>query len=78
MELLGAPRLDLDQHISNISKTAGTQLNFLKILKAFVGFKENRFLFRALYLLILIIILWCGILYLQNHYRKLKSYKNAL
>ena len=71
-------RLDFDPHISNICKKAAAQLNVLKRLRHLLALRKNRFLFRALFIQILITVPWCGIFHLQNHYRKLKRYKNAL
>ena len=34
-------KLDFDPHISNICKKAATQLNVLKRLKSFIGFREK-------------------------------------
>ena len=81
VKLLGVTldyRLDFDPHISNICKKAAAQLNVLERLKALLALRKNRFLFRALFIQILITVPWCGIFHLQNHYRKLKRYKNAL
>ena len=41
-------KLDFYPHISNICKKAATQLNALKRLKSFIGFREKKVLFRAL------------------------------
>ena len=51
VKLLGVTldyKLDFDPHISNICKRAATQVNALKRLRSFIGFREKRFLFRAL------------------------------
>ena len=51
VKLLGVTldyRLDFDSHISNICKKAATQLNVLQRLKSFIGFKEKKFLSKAL------------------------------
>ena len=40
-------RLDFDPHISNICKKAAAQLNVLKRLKAFIGFKEKQILIQS-------------------------------
>ena len=40
-------RLDFDPHISNICKKAATQLNVLKRLKAFIGFREKQILVQS-------------------------------
>ena len=45
MKLLGVTldyKLDFDPHISNLFKKAATQLNVLKRLKSFIGFKEKK------------------------------------
>ena len=50
VKLLGVTldyRLDFDPHISNICKKAAAQLNFLKRLKAFIGFKEKQILIQS-------------------------------
>ena len=68
-------------HIFRIfCKRAATQLNVLTRLKVFIGFKEKQILVQSFVyiIIILIIVLWCGIVHLQSHYRKLNSYKNAL
>ena len=73
VKLLGVTldyRLDFDPHISNLCKNAATELNVLKGLKNFIGFKEKRFLFRALYTRISTTVPLCGIFHQQNHYRK--------
>ena len=47
VKLLGVTldyRLDFDPHISNLCKKAATQLNVLKRLKNFIGFKEKKIL----------------------------------
>ena len=40
-------RLDFDPHISNLCKKAATQLNVLKRLKTFIGFKEKKILVQS-------------------------------
>ena len=40
-------RLDFDPHISNLCKKAATQLNVLKRLKVFIGFKEKQILVQS-------------------------------
>ena len=50
MKLLGVTldyRLDFDPHISNLFKKAATQLNVLKRLKVFIGFKEKQILVQS-------------------------------
>ena len=50
LKLLGVTldyRLDFDPHISNICKKAATQLNVLKRLKAFIGFREKQILVQS-------------------------------
>ena len=50
VKLLGVTldyRLDFDPHISNICKKAAAQLNVLKRLKAFIGFKEKQILIQS-------------------------------
>ena len=45
MKLLGVTldyKLDFDPHISNLCKKSATQLNVLKRLKSFIGFKEKK------------------------------------
>ena len=40
-------KLDFDPHISNLCKKAATQLNVLKRLNSFVGFKEKKILVQS-------------------------------
>ena len=40
-------KLDFDPHISNLCKKAATQLNVLKRLKSFIGFKEKKILVQS-------------------------------
>ena len=50
VKLLGVTldyRLDFDPHISNICKKAATQLNVLKRLKAFIGFRGKQILVQS-------------------------------
>ena len=50
MKLLGVTldyRLDFDPHISNLCKKAAIQLNVLKRLKVFIGFKEKQILVQS-------------------------------
>ena len=50
VKLLGVTldyKLDFDPHISNICKKAATQLNVLKRLKSFIGFKEKKILVQS-------------------------------
>ena len=50
VKLLGVTldyRLDFDTHISNICKKAAAQLNVLKRLKTFIGFKEKQILIQS-------------------------------
>ena len=50
MKLLGVTldyRLDFDPHISILCKKAATQLNVLKRLKVFIGFKEKQILVQS-------------------------------
>ena len=81
VKLLGVTldyRLDFDPHISNICKKAAAQLNVLKRLKALIGFKEKQILVQSF---VYSNFNYCPLVWyfhLQNHCRKLKSYKNAL
>ena len=52
-------------HISNMCKTAVTQLNVLQRLKSFIGFKEKT-------------VLWSGIFHPLYLFRTLKNYMNVL
>ena len=50
VKLLGVTldyRLDFDPHISSLCKKAATQLNVLKRLKVFIGFKEKHILVQS-------------------------------
>ena len=50
VKLLGVTldyKLDFDPHISNLCKKAATQLNVLKRLKTFIGFKEKQILVQS-------------------------------
>ena len=56
-----------------------TQLNVLQRLKLFIGFKEKKFLFKALFFQISSTVLWFGILHPLNLFRTLKNlHKRAL
>ena len=71
-------RLDFDPHISNLCKKAATQLNVLKRLKVFIGFKEKQILVQSF---VYSNFNYCPLVWyfhLQSHYRKLNSHKNAL
>ena len=72
-------KLGFGPHISNICKKAATQLNVLKRLKSFIGYRRKKFLFRALYIRTSSTVLWLGISHHPNLlFRTSKSYKNML
>ena len=51
--------------------------NVLKRLRAYIGFDARKVLFRALFILISIIVLSCGMFVQQNQCTTLRRYKNV-
>ena len=81
VKLLGVTldyRLDFDPHISNICKKAATQLNVLKRLKAFIGFREKQILLQSF---VYSNFNYCPLVWYfssTKSLQRIKSHKNAL
>ena len=79
VKLLGVTqdyKLNFDPHISNLCKKAASQLNVLKRLSSFIGFAEREVLAQSF---VYSNFNYCPlvIFHHQNHYRKLKKYRNV-
>ena len=67
-------KLNFEQYINRISKSAANQLNALIRLGRFVGFQERKVLVNSFFYQTVISALLYGCLQVQNFIQKLKTY----
>ena len=68
--------LNFDSYISDLCQKAATQLNVLKRLKSFIGFKERKVLIQS-FVHWNFNYCWSGIFYQQSPCKKLKRYRKG-